>query len=101
MQRIQQALAAYQQKYQEFPTNGGIIQTFCSSKTSDAGCQLSEFLDPLPRDPSGSQTKGYFYSSNGVEYALYAYRESEAVPDCDEHPDDLADLVDLMCVQGP
>jgi 4-amino-4-deoxy-L-arabinose transferase-like glycosyltransferase len=101
MERLQQALIDYQQKYQEFPTNGGIIQTFCSSKASDAGCRLSEFLDPLPKDPSGNQTKGYFYSSNGLQYAIYAYRESDAVPECDEHPEDLADLVDVMCVKGP
>jgi hypothetical protein len=62
----------------------------------DAGCQLSEFLDPLPRTRRGSD-KGYFYSSNGVEYTIYAYRESEVVPACNEHPDELADLVDVMC----
>ena len=101
MQRIQQALVTYQQKYQELPTNGGAVQTFCANENRDVGCQLSEFLDPMPRNPAADPARGYFYSSNGVDYTIYAYRESDVVAQCDEHPDELADLVDLMCVKDP
>jgi 4-amino-4-deoxy-L-arabinose transferase-like glycosyltransferase len=101
MHRLRQALNAYFQQYGEYPTNGGAIQTLCSSRTSDAGCRLSEVLSPLPRDPSGSQDQGYFYSSNGSTYALYAYRETETVPSCADHPERLARLASVMCIHGP
>ena len=81
--------------------NGGAIQTFCLSKSTDAGCKLGEFLNPLPQDPSGNSDEGFFYSSNGLTYTIYAYRESEVVPRCGDHPDELARLVDVMCVHGP
>jgi 4-amino-4-deoxy-L-arabinose transferase-like glycosyltransferase len=101
MERIQQALIVYQQKYQEFPTNGGAIQPLCTGPKRDAGCRLSEFLDPMPQNPTGDHAKGYFYASNGLTYRIFAYRESDVVPQCNERPEDLADLVDLMCVKGP
>jgi 4-amino-4-deoxy-L-arabinose transferase-like glycosyltransferase len=102
MARIEEALAEYRREHGEYPDNGGGIQTLCAFKDSDVGCDLDEFLDPLPEDPLGEETNnGYFYSSDGSFYTIFARRESEALPACAEHPQHLQHLSSLLCVHGP
>jgi len=99
---LQSALAQYRDKHGTFPSNGGGIQTLCVYRNDDVGCKLMEFLDPLPQDPAGdSNTNGYFYQSDGSTYAIYALRQSTAVPECAERPPHLKSLPSVLCARGP
>lgn len=97
-----EALEAYRSKHGSYPDNGGGIQTLCVFREFDVGCELEEVRKPLPEDPLGNPTdNGYFYSSNGRTYTIYARRDSERFPPCDQHPDHLAHLDSLLCARGP
>ena len=99
---IQQALEQYRQENDEYPNTNGNIQSLCVFADSDAGCDLLEVLDPLPQDPLGDPANnGYFYSSTGDAYVLYATREGDQLPECGEHPAHLGKIDSLYCVQGP
>jgi 4-amino-4-deoxy-L-arabinose transferase-like glycosyltransferase len=102
LQRVQQALEAYKRKHGSYPGTGGGVQTLCVYKDEDVGCKLKEFLPDIPVDPLGEPTTtGYFYSSDGKTYTIYAERETETAPGCPDHPEHLAQLGPLMCVKGP
>jgi hypothetical protein len=101
MAALQAALEQYRDDHGEYPTTGGNIQTLCAFTEADVGCALQEFLDPLPVDPLGDPVQGYWYASGGDSYTIYAQRESDALPECDEHPDHLRDYDSLLCVRGP
>ncbi len=99
---IQEALEQYREEHGNYPDTSGNIQTLCAFVDFDAGCALDEVISPVPQDPLGDPvTNGYFYSSAGTEYILYAARESELFSECSEHPDHLGQLDSLLCVEGP
>lgn len=99
---LKEALEAYQREHGGYPDNGGGIQTLCVYRDGDVGCELEDRLDPLPEDPLGEATvNGYFYSSDGRTYTIFAARESNLFPPCDQHPDHLKHLNSVLCVKGP
>ncbi len=103
LQSLQAALDIYADDEGEFPNNEGTVQTLCVFTEFDVGCELSDVLDELPQDPLGdASTNGYWYSSDGRTYELYAQRESGAFPVCILTPPDfLQDFDSLLCVIGP
>jgi len=70
---IRRALAAYSTEHGAYPGTTGNVQSLCAYKELDAGCKLSEVLNPIPADPL---RHGYWYRSDGREYALYAVLEA-------------------------
>ncbi|MDP3767835.1 MAG: hypothetical protein Q8S13_07455 [Dehalococcoidia bacterium] len=102
LQTIAGALEEFRDENDSYPDSGGNIQTLCAFEGTDVGCELEDVLDPLPEDPLGSPAgTGYWYQSDGDSYVIYAQRESDAVPECDEHPMHLAVFESLLCVEGP
>ena len=102
MGAIQGVLEQYRAENDEYPSTNGNIQSLCVFEGSDAGCALKDVLDPLPQDPLGDPAvNGYFYSSTGDVYVIYATRESDSVPECDEHPAHLGNIDSISCVRGP
>jgi len=98
---LQTVLEGYKERHGAYPDNAGTVQTLCVYP-EDTGCALEEISPALPEDPKGdATTNGYFYSSDGQSYTLYALRESPAVPECDEHPGFLNHLPSVLCVRGP
>ena len=99
---IEQALADYKADNGEYPSTNDNIQTLCVFEAVDVGCELKDFLDPLPQDPLGDPSaNGYFYQSGGQSFVLYAIRETDAVEECDQHPDHLAGFDSILCVRSP
>ena len=99
---VQQALEDYRAEEGEYPTTNNNIQTLCVYEGDDAGCALKDFLDPLPQEPLGDPSiNGYFYQSDGERYVLYAIREADAVPECEDHPAHLERFDSVMCVSEP
>ena len=102
LQAIKDALTEYRVEHDNFPSTGGSIQTLCGFEDIDIGCVLREVLDPLPQDPLGDVTRnGYWYSSDGEAYTLYAIRESDPFPECPDHPDFLEQFDSIYCFSGP
>lgn len=98
---IAEALQQYREENGSYPTTEGNIQTLCAFVDLDAGCALEEVLSPLPQDPLGDPVRfGYFYSSTGTAFSLYAKRESDQFPECQELPSHIAELGSLLCTQG-
>ncbi len=96
------ALTAYREENGSFPDTGGNIQTLCAFRDSDAGCELEDLLSPLPEDPLGEPGRnGYWYASTGLAFTLYAQRESDASPPCEQHPQHLQEFDSLLCIEGP
>ena len=95
---IHQALEAYGEEHGSYPSTGGYVQSFCAFPDLDAGCKLRDLLQPLPRDPLGEH---YSYLSDGSDYAIFARRESDAFPACPTHPNHLAGISSLLCLEGP
>ncbi len=99
---LQDALAQYLDENGSYPDTDGNIQTLCSFLENDVGCELEEFLSPLPEDPLGNPVEnGYWYASAGRSYFLFAQRESDLFPECDEQPDHLADFDSVFCFESP
>jgi hypothetical protein len=102
---LQAALVQYHDKHGKYPSANGNVQTLCAFPESDAGCKLKDDgeLDPLPIDPKGEPIteNGYWFRSTDNDYAIFAQRESDAVPECDEHPDFLKQFKSLICVTSP
>ncbi len=103
LQSLQAALDIYADDNGEFPNNESTVQTLCVFTEFDVGCELLEVLGGLPKDPlDDASTNGYWYSSDGTTYELYAQRESSFFPVCIlERPDFLQDFDSLLCVLGP
>lgn len=76
LEKISAALLQYQAKYGSFPNSYGVAQPLCDSLDRDAGCALLEFLDPLPREPTSGPCFGYWYSSDGTGFVLFASLEN-------------------------
>ena len=103
LQSVQDALEEYLADNGSYPSTENNIQTLCVFD-SDEGCALEEVLQTIPVDPLGEPLaeNGYWYTSDGDSYTVYAQRESEAIPTCAaEHPDHLQDIESLLCVQSP
>ena len=96
---IAQALQQYYARHAAFPLAGG-IQSLCTYVDLDAGCSLTEVLDPLPSDPSNG--KAYYYVSNGQSFYLFAETEAPAGPSqCEGAPSTPQFPPDhLYCVHG-
>ena len=102
LEAIQTALAQHLDERGEYPNSLGGVQSLCLFVEADVGCALEEFLAPIPVDPLGEPgTNGYFYTSDGDSYIVYALRESDVPPACVEQPDHLAHFESLICVEGP
>ena len=103
LRAVQQALEQYFAENNTYPDTAGNVQTLCAFEEFDQGCALLEVAPDLPAvDPLGDPANnGYWYASTGSRYIVYAIRESELFPACEEHPDHLKEIESLMCVQGP
>ncbi|MCH8010000.1 MAG: glycosyltransferase family 39 protein [Chloroflexi bacterium] len=102
LEEIQQTIAVYTAEGNALPNTNGDLQSLCVFRELDAGCELLEVLDQLPEDPLGDAgVNGYFYVSDGATYIVYAQRETDAFPACDEHPEFLGQFDALLCVKGP
>ena len=104
LERIRAALEQYYEKEGSYPSTGGNIQTLCAYKDLDVGCKLTEVLDPLPAtDPLGSPLQnGYWYTSDGKSFAVYALQEAAAgpgAPQC-EKPESLKEVDRVYCVRS-
>lgn len=98
LQAIQDAIEQYFDQEGELPSTDGAVQTLCVFEDFDAGCAIKDVLDPLPRDPLD---EGYWYESDGQTYVIYARRETDSLPECDDHPEFLQDYDSLYCLGGP
>ncbi|MEX0785125.1 MAG: hypothetical protein WD939_00665 [Dehalococcoidia bacterium] len=98
LQALQDAIEQYLDTEDEVPSTDGAVQTLCVFEEFDAGCAIRDVLDPLPRDPLD---QGYWYSSDGETYTIYARRETDSLPECDDHPAFLQDFDSLYCLSGP
>ncbi len=96
------ALAAYSQDNGSYPNTDGNVQSLCVFP-GDAGCELEDLLDSIPIDPLGepASDNGYWYASNGESFTVWAQRESDAEPECPDHPSHLERFDSVLCVQGP
>jgi hypothetical protein len=102
LQSNRDALAVYFDEHGEYPNTEGSIQTLCAFPDIDIGCALEEVLSPLPQDPLGDvTTNGYWYASNGETYTVFAIRESDAFPECLDHPPFLEQFDSVYCLSGP
>ncbi|MCI0855321.1 MAG: glycosyltransferase family 39 protein [Chloroflexi bacterium] len=98
---VGRALQQYQDEAGTFPSTSVEIQTLCAAP-SDAACALEQGGGKMPVDPFGDgQKNGYWYSSDGSTYTLYAQRETSAFPECIDHPESLREIESLLCVSGP
>jgi hypothetical protein len=102
--KITVALKQYHDDKGEYPSTGGNIQTLCSYPDIDAGCKLTDFIDPIPSDPTGqSVLNGYWYSSDGKTYVVIAGMDSSAnaTPDkCEKRFFDHTRKTNLYCAIG-
>ena len=99
---LQEALEQYREENGAYPDTDGNVQTLCVFFDADAGCDLEEVLGPVPQDPLGEPvSNGYWYVSTGRLYVVFAQRESELFPACDEHPEHLRDFDSVLCARGP
>jgi hypothetical protein len=62
-----------------FVSSNGNLQTLCTYQDLDAGCALSQHLNPLPADPVG-RNFGYYYLSDGKSYVVGARWEGDQAP---------------------
>ena len=99
---IRQALEGYRDAEGEYPNTGGFGQTLCTYVQLDTGCVLQNILGTIPHEPEGGpENDGYWYISNGSAYTLYAFRETDSFPACQEHPEFLERYESLHCIHGP
>lgn len=97
LQRLASALEQLRLQTGAYPSTSGSIQPLCAFSGLNAGCALERVLAPLPKDPAASD---YLYASDGKSYALYAERESQALPACAQRPPELNSFGSVLCVHG-
>ena len=101
LEAIGLVIDAYHEAEGSYPDTDDGVQTLCVLQELDVGCALLDEA-PLPEDPLGdAAANGYFYTSDGESYVVYAQRESEMFPACEEHPEFLQHFGSLLCVQVP
>jgi len=95
---VAMSLHSYLRVYQAYPDTLTQVQSLCVYP-EDMGCVLFGTVAAVPRDPSGAD---YWYQSDGQRYILYAERDGDEAPLCQE-PEHLASLGidDVLCVIGP
>jgi len=105
MAKIANALVKYEEEKGEFPSTGGNVQTLCVYRENDAGCKISDVLDPIPGDPLGESVKnGYWYASDGKTFTIIAGMDSSsnATPGrCDPKWSQHTRKANLACLTGP
>lgn len=78
LQTIASALHSFNEKRGGYPNTNDRVQTSCVYETLDRLCELAgEVGRSSLTDPRGSSF-GYWYSSNGVTFTLYASLEGQA-----------------------
>ena len=104
LEHIRVALEKYYDEEGSYPTTTGNIQTLCAYEKLDAGCKLTKVLDPLPAaDPLGDPLQnGYWYSSDGKSYTIYALQEAPPRPGVSlcEKPESFKQLERVYCVRS-
>ncbi len=101
LEAIRVVMETYQEQEGSYPYTGDGVQTLCVFQELDVGCALLD-VAPLPEDPLGDAgANGYFYTSDGERYVVYAQRESEIFPACEDDPEFLRHFESLLCVRGP
>ena len=102
LEAVAGVLQQYREEHGAYPDTGGGIQTLCVFVELDEGCALND-IDRIPaHDPLGdASVNGYWYASDGRSFVVYAQRETDGPPECDEHPDHLGRFDSLICVRGP
>ena len=95
---VAMSLRSYLGVYQSYPDTKTQVQSLCVYP-EDAGCVLFGTVASVPRDKAGG---GYWYQSDGQRYILYAERDGDEAPLCQE-PEHIASLGvdDVLCVIGP
>ena len=104
LESLRAALEEYYEKEDSYPSTGGNIQTLCAYKDLDMGCKLTKVLDPLPAaDPLGDALmNGYWYTSDGNSFAVYAQQEAAAAPGVTpcEKPEGIKNVDRVYCVRS-
>ena len=100
--QIVSALQQYRAEHGTYPETGGNPQTACAYEDLDKLCQFSDQLgiDTLkdPRKDTGKY--GYWYSSDGTSFTLYASFEGPVKDeDTCAPPGDLGRAANLYCLQ--
>lgn len=97
---IEAALQQYHDKHGKYPSSNNNVQTLCAFPEFDLGCKLKEMLDPLPIDPKGEPIteNGYWFRATDDAYAVFAMRESDAFPACQERPEFLKQFATVLCI---
>ncbi len=106
MSLLQIALAAYFDRFGEYPNTQGQTQSLCVFEELDKGCELKRVLDEgqeeLLQDPLGDPlANGYWYVSDGGTYTIWMLRESEGSSSefaCSEASPFLLDKGALFCL---
>jgi hypothetical protein len=104
LEQVRAALEEYHKKEGSYPSTGGNMQTLCAYEKLDVGCKLKKVLDPLPAtDPLGDPLlNGYWYTSDGKSFAVYALQETPPPPDVPQcqKPDALKEIPRVYCVSS-
>lgn len=103
LKRLAKALEKFHADGRPYPSTNGQVQSVCFYD-DDAGCNLHLAIDPIPVDPRGiGLNAGYWYRSDGNDYALYAVLEGPASTEerCSERPEHLDLPGDVICRQHP
>jgi hypothetical protein len=101
---LQAALVEYRDRFDEYPSTSGGVQTLCRFQDLDSGCELKDVLENdeegILEDPLGPET-GYWYASDGKTYTIWMHREGPGNPGepiCPEVIPHLRDQGALFCV---
>lgn len=94
------ALEAFKSTTGSYPSTNGNIETLCAYE-EDAWCEVESDHSQIPEDPLGSPFRnGYFYSSDGEKYTIFAIRETALFTACPAHPTHLREIASLLCVES-
>ena len=101
---LQATLTKYRDRFDSYPDTGGGIQTMCTYKDLDKGCDLKKVLNDeeegILADPLGA-ANGYWYASDGEKYTIWMVREGPGNPGdpiCPEVIPHLKDKGALFCI---
>jgi 4-amino-4-deoxy-L-arabinose transferase-like glycosyltransferase len=104
LRSIADALAAHHQDHGSYPSTSGNVQTACAYPTLDRLCSFeAQIGDARLVDPRGHATQlGYWYSSDGSSFTLYATLEKppEQTDRCTPVPESLRQKPNLLCLRS-